>query len=147
MSEWTFTANAVPKGQPRARATRWGGGPRMWTPSTADAFKLAVADEARKAVEMDATPIRAGVALGVRFYMPRPKRLCGKRAHPGAIPAPVKPDLDNLLKAVMDALVNAGILHDDCIVHTLAATKEYAELDNNPRAEIKLVANTENGNG
>ncbi|MCL2139963.1 MAG: RusA family crossover junction endodeoxyribonuclease [Treponema sp.] len=37
-----------------------------------------------------------------------------------------KPDLDNLLKAVMDALTAAGAWKDDAQVRSIKASKHYA---------------------
>ena len=144
MSDWFFTANAVPKAQPRARATAFGGKARMWTPATADGFKLAVGVAARTAMPADILPLRGGVALAIAFYFPRPQRLA--RRSGGAremIPYISRPDIDNLSKAVMDALVDCGALHDDAPIFHLAAGKYYAEPDGLPRAEIYLTANTD----
>lgn len=79
MSAWTFTAQAVPRGQPRVRATAFGGRARVWTPSTADGFKSAVALAARDAVEPERWPIRHGWTLTAVFYLPRPQRLMGRK--------------------------------------------------------------------
>ena len=40
--------------------------------------------------------------------------------------APVKPDIDNLEKSVVDAMQLAGILEDDCCVTTTLHFKRYA---------------------
>lgn len=144
MSAWTFTAQAVPRGQPRVRATAFGGRARVWTPSTADGFKSAVAIAAREAVEPDRWPIRHGWTLTAVFYLPRPQRLMGRKG--GAkemIPHTARPDLDNLVKAAVDALVDSGIVHDDAPLYMINCAKFYAEPDGTARAEFTLEANTD----
>lgn len=144
MSSWTFTATAVPKGQPRVRATAFGGRNRVWTPSTADGFKTAVALAARQAVDPERCPIRTGWLLTAVFYLPRPKRLMGRAG--GArerIPHIGRPDLDNLVKAAVDAMVDSGVVHDDAPLYMMSCAKFYAEPDGSPRAEFTLEANTD----
>ena len=135
MTAWSWTALAEPKGQPRARATAWGGKPRMWTPSSADAFKNAVAVGAREAVPAELQPLDQPWALTVVFYLPRPKRL-GKRDD--TPPHTAKSDLDNLCKAALDAIVGAGVARDDAPMWELHARKVYCEYGDAPRAEFRL---------
>lgn len=78
------------------------------------------------------------VAVGITFRLPRPKGHVGKS---GLLPsAPhhpaVKPDLDKLARAVLDALVEAGVIVDDSLVVRLAARKVYGE----PGASVRVVA-------
>lgn len=149
MSEWHFTANAVPKAQPRVRATSFSKGMvRMWTPATADGFKGAVAMAAAMAVDPDATPIRDGWSLTCVFYLPRPRRLMGRKGGSRErIAHTSKPDLDNLVKAAVDAIVNSGVVHDDAQLYWVNALKVYAEPSGNPRAEFMLSTNTEINHG
>jgi Holliday junction resolvase RusA-like endonuclease len=42
------------------------------------------------------------------------------------IPHTVKPDTDNLLKAVMDAMTEAGVWTDDALVYSTKSEKWYA---------------------
>ena len=132
---WTWTAFAAPKGQPRARATTWGGKPRMWTPSAADEFKSAVAKSAQESVPAEMQPIDGAWSLAVVFYLPRPKRLGKRNDSPPCI---AKPDIDNLVKAAVDAIVAAGVARDDAPLWTLHARKLYCEYGDTPRAEFQL---------
>jgi len=47
-----------------------------------------------------------------------------------------RPDLDNVIKAVLDAL--NSVLNDDSQVCKISATKYYAEKDHEPRTEISI---------
>lgn len=110
----------------------------MWTPGTADAFKAATAMAVREIVPADITPIRGLVQIAVVFYMPRPKRMMGRKWDPGAIPHGARPDIDNLSKALIDAIVDSGVLADDAPVWSLSARKYYAEADGHARAEVMI---------
>ena len=77
--------------------------------------------------------------LDVAFYLPRPKKLMRKRDPAGPIPHADKPDLDNLLKAVKDAL--KGVLwRDDCQIYKYGPStiKLYAEKAGRPRVDLVL---------
>lgn len=85
-----------------------------------------VSDCARIAMhKQQFTPFSKGVPVSLRisFFMPRPKTVT--RDMPT-----VPPDLDKLCRAVMDALTDAGVWHDDSQVIDLGATKIYASSDN-----------------
>ena len=135
MTEWHWTAMEAPKGQPRARASTWGGRAHMWTPSAADEFKKAVAAQASAAVPAELHPLDQPLEFAVVFYMPRPKRL-GKRED--TPPCLARPDIDTLVKAALDALQGAGVIKDDSLVWSQVAAKVYSEYGQPPRAEMTL---------
>ena len=120
-----FTAYVVPMGKPRmTRRDKWAKRPcvvayRAW----ADAVRLAAGP----------VPDHVGV-LRLRAYMPIPKSLpAHKRPHFVGSPHQRKPDLDNIVKALMDAL-----LPQDQGVYHIEARKVY---DDNlgPRIEVELA--------
>lgn len=104
-----------PVAQPRPRATARGGFARVYNPSTADEWKDAI----RLAAIEHGETFDGPVSLAITFYMPKPKR------HKAGSQHMTKPDLDNLVKAVMDALTKAGWWKDDCQVVSLVASKHY----------------------
>ena len=71
--------------------------------------------------------------LELEFVMPRPKST-PKKSTPAAIK---RPDLDKLVRAVMDAITGVVVVDDSQIVH-LVATKRIAELDE--QTGVMLVA-------
>jgi len=73
-----------------------------------------------------------------QFAMPRPKRLMGAGATRMPIPYTNTPDIDNLEKAVYDALSKARIWHDDREVVSVTSSKWYAHLDGEPGVWIKV---------
>ena len=81
----------------------------------------------------DWTPITGPVTVDLTFLLPRPKGHFGTGRNAGKLrdSAPThhttKPDLDKLIRAVLDALTSAGVWGDDSQVWGLAAAKGYAD--------------------
>lgn len=71
--------------------------------------------------DTDWLPLDGPAAVHLRFYLPRPKSV--KREYPT-----VKPDLDKLVRAALDALTSSGVLADDARVVDMAVSKRYADL-------------------
>lgn len=76
-------------------------------------------------------PVDGPVRVKVVFRLPRPKHHYRTGKHAGQLKdgapywAATRPDLDKLLRAVLDALTDAGLWHDDAQVAVLHATKEH----------------------
>lgn len=118
-----------PVAQPRARAKRFGNG--VYNPSTADGWKTQVAVAARGLEH-----IKQPCSVVIEFRFARPKSHTGKR---GLLPSAPKrhtgkPDLDNLAKSTLDAMVDCGLLLDDRIVFSLGLSKGWS--DGQPGATI-----------
>ena len=118
MTSRQVTVYGEPKAQPRPRATARGGFARVYNPSTADEWKRMIIDSASD----NLGPWLGPVSLEIRFDMPRPKHLRGTNEKPHT----VKPDIDNMVKAVMDALTSALWWIDDDQVWELKTSKQYA---------------------
>jgi len=87
-------------------------------------------------------PLEGDIIVQVWFYMPRPKNHCRTGKFSGILKdgAPTwhskRPDIDNLLKFVMDALQIGEIFYkDDANICFVQAGKQYAT---EPRTEITL---------
>ena len=132
-----FRVDGIPKGQPRARATMRGRHAGVYDPGTADGWKVVVAAAGRHL--RPAQPVNDGVMVMVDFFMPRPKRLMRRRDPLEVLPHTGKPDADNLVKAVMDALTQDGWFRDDAIVFALIARKWYHRKDGRPGAAVTVV--------
>lgn len=77
-------------------------------------------------------PTGTPVAVELEFVLPRPRGHYGTGRNRGQLrpsaptrPA-VKPDVDKLARAALDALTASGIYHDDAQVAALYVTKVYA---------------------
>ncbi len=111
-----ITIPICPVPQPRARV-RIGNG-RVWsyTPGEADAAKAAIVMYCKRLKLM---PRETPVRVDIRFVLPKPASV--KRDLPC-----VKPDLDNLVKLVLDAL-NGVAWTDDSQVVELHTSKVYGQ--------------------
>lgn len=145
-----FIVPAVPVAQPRPRATlaRGGKGARIHevthvkNPRTGErkqhpinAFKAAVQRAAHEAY--DGAPLEGPIYLGMRFVMPRPKRLIWKSKPMPRVWHEQKPDDDNLRKAVKDALSKI-VWRDDSQVCRTWSEKVIASGDEQPHVEIEI---------
>ncbi|OYT69445.1 MAG: hypothetical protein CFK52_13710 [Chloracidobacterium sp. CP2_5A] len=111
---WTLTilARPVAKGRPRLSA-RAG---RVYTPARTRRYEAMIAAEAHA---MGVRPAAGPVRVEAIFMFMRPRRSTA------SVP---RPDLDNLVKAVMDGL-NGIAWNDDSQVVTIAAEKHFGTKD------------------
>ncbi len=130
MAEAQRTISLYIPGQPiakgRARVTRRG----TFTPQRTRIYERLVATIAAAKGPWTMTgPVR--VVMVAVFA--RPKRMTGVR---NQLPHDVRPDLDNVVKAVLDGL--AAHL-DDALVFSLTASKAYGAPDEAPHVSIQLT--------
>lgn len=113
----------VPKGRPRFRAV--GKFVQTYTPKkTLDAEK-----EIRKAFEEQnptfRVPLNGPISLSIRFLMPIPASISKKQKETLKLkPHLKKPDTDNLVKTICDAL-NGYVWNDDSQICCIHAEKYY----------------------
>lgn len=110
----------VAKGRPRLSNGH------AYTPEKTRKYEQAVQLTARAQIKR---ALDGEIRLSIRFYLLRPKALRNKDLRPTK-----RPDIDNLAKAVMDAL-NGIAYEDDKQVVELHLYKYYS---NEPRTEIEL---------
>lgn len=140
MKRLDFSVFGDPKGQPRARACIRGRHAGMYDPGTADAWKFAVRAAAIEAAGKGWTPIEGPVRLKLMFWFRRPKahfNSKGEKKDSAPVWSVGKPDLDNLAKAVMDALTNAGVWLDDKQVASLEIEKLYGPTTGGAHVVVK----------
>jgi len=128
---WAFTIYTEPVGKGRPRAAMRGGFVSVYTPKKTKDFEQTVADVARELFKND-PPITSPVAVKVLAAFNRPKSKSRKKDPDGLIPKTTRPDADNVLKAVLDALVAAGVLKDDAIVTDARCIKAHAPKEASP---------------
>jgi Holliday junction resolvase RusA-like endonuclease len=124
---YSLFVHGIPKAQPRPRMTASG---HVYNPSTADAWKEEI--KAAFLPYRHRKPLAEAIHLRVDFFLPKPNRLKIE----GRVPHTKKPDADNLLKAVMDAMTEAGVWKDDALVFWPECPKWYAQ--DKTGAEIKV---------
>ena len=124
----SFFAAGIPKAQPRVKAFVRGGHAGVYTPDSAETWKQEVR---RQAVANAPESLMSGVVrIQLDFFLPRPKVHLDKHGVPKP-KSPVwcqkKPDLDNLIKAVTDAITDTQkVWLDDSQICFISATKSYA---------------------
>lgn len=126
----------VAKGRPRFGRSR-SGAPVTYTDAKTAAWEDTVAWYARGAAQgqrWESEPI----VVDVVAVLARPKRLLRRGDPDGEIAAPVKPDVDNLVKAVLDGLNRSGVWGDDGQVVRLVASKRYAAKGAGPETRVRV---------
>jgi Holliday junction resolvase RusA-like endonuclease len=128
MKQFTFWSPGDPKGQPRPRAFSRNGKARVFDPGTAEGFKASVAIGARQAGLAGAL-LEGPVSVRLDCVFRRPKSHSTKKGLRPEAPEfhQARPDVDNVCKAVLDALSIVQAWIDDAQVCQLLATKRYGD--------------------
>ena len=119
----------VAKGRPRFAMVN--GKPITFTPSKTRNFEAVVSLIARQ--QAPETPLEGPLAVDIFFAFTVPKSRAKKKAQ--GTYKDTRPDLDNLIKAVLDGLNTAGIWRDDAQIATLSASKVWSD---NPRTVVTV---------
>lgn len=133
MSTWRPTATFFvegmprPKGSTRAFQHNRSGRVVTWQANreTLRPWQRAIAEAAEKA---GLRPHRGPVMIDLYFRFPRPKAHLGARGLRPSAPGEhaVRPDLDKLIRAVLDALSGVAYV-DDAQVYSIEANKAWAD--------------------
>src|SRR5262245_22213868 len=101
-------------------------------------WRYAVTEKAQE-LWGDTAPLDVATSVSIQFWLPRPGSITQKKR-----PHPIKkPDLDKLIRAILDALTDASVLGDDAQVVHLVAHKFYGD-DHPTGAQIDVWPTTEN---
>lgn len=132
-----FTVPGPPKGKARARTVRTKGGQTFsYTPEGTVLYENLIKISFSQTGER---PFRVEEYLRVAItaYYPVPKSTSKKKATEmiaGDIRPAKKPDIDNVIKSILDAL-NGVAYHDDTQVIAIAAEKRYSA---EARVEVEI---------
>jgi Holliday junction resolvase RusA-like endonuclease len=132
-----------PVAQPRPKATRQGDFIRMIeAPSKhpIHPWKAALRQDSTRAMAGRA-PVDFPIYLELLFVMPRPSDLRTTKKLALVIPHTKRPDLDNCLKAVEDAMTGI-VWRDDSLVSTAWLRKRYVLADEGPGVHIWVSRDT-----
>lgn len=150
MSLLTFVMSGEPRGKGRPRATTRGGFASVYTDAKTRKYEASITAVAREKMAGRA-PFEGPLSVSLRFRMPIP-RSATKRARAGMAAGEIahcgRPDIDNLAKAVLDAIgqdaaakkkgLDARIVFaNDSQIVRLFATKVYAEV---PGVDVRVEA-------
>lgn len=137
----TFTAIGIPHGQPRAKASSFGGFTRVYNPKGKhDDWKLIVRAAAQE--RWDGQPFTGPLCVNLTFYFPRPKshyRSNGELKPNAPRWHTQKPDRDNSDKLILDTLTNLGVWLDDKQVCDGRIRKFYMSAFHGVEVEVKEV--------
>lgn len=145
-------------GPPRAKAKRIttrGGRPRGYLDRDTQAYQEMVCRAALEARPPDWPPdYRGPVEVCVVAVFPRPARLCRVSRRDdtrllggiskGRVLYTRRPDLDNVIKSVLDGLKWAGVIHDDAQVVSIDGSRRwYAAMGEVPHTEVRVSMATD----
>lgn len=124
----SFVVQGAPVGKGRPRITTRSGFARAFTPERTRNYESQVAEAARLAMAKDGQATISGpvsVFIKANFAIPasytkKKRALCAQ----GAIRPTVKPDIDNIVKAILDGM-NGVVYEDDKQVVACTITKHY----------------------
>lgn len=142
---FTAVGTPKPKARPRVVRNKETGFVQTYTPDETVSWENAIGWQAKQVMSMlmldfpgqiDMFPLTGRIMVNLRFNVKRPKTL------PKKVEYPMKNrpgDIDNLDKAVLDALQSVGIIENDCTVTDLDSCKRFAD-DRHPEGvEIELT--------
>lgn len=145
--ETGIVTTPTPKGRPRFTSRG-----RSYTPAATVKAEKEVAEKLRLAAWGDRHPTHMAengwwpktgpLAVEVDFIMPVPESWSKKKkqqAYDGDLWHTSRPDVDNLLKLVLDA-ANGVLWVDDAQIASLGASKSYAEKDQQPGFTLRLFS-------
>ena len=125
-----FFVPGAPVGKGRPRAARRGAGVVMFTPEKTAGYEALVAAAASNAMRAEAWPLFTGpleAVLEMRIPIPASWSKAHKAAALAGTELPTsKPDIDNVVKAILDAC-NGVVFRDDAQVVMLVATKAFSD--------------------
>lgn len=135
MRKIEFFVPGAPVGKGRPRAARRGAGVVMFTPEKTADYEALVAAAASNAMRAEAGPLFTGplftgpleAVLEMRIPIPASWSKAHKAAALAGTELPTsKPDIDNVVKAILDAC-NGVVFRDDAQAVMLVATKAFSD--------------------
>ena len=125
MNTISFKVPGVPaaKGRPKFRVIK--GHAMAYTPAKTKWAEQSVLDAFKAAYPSFKSPLEGPIVLTAKFYMPVPASLSKKKKESMyGKPHVIRPDTDNLLKTVCDAL-NGVVWKDDSQIFSVSSGKMY----------------------
>jgi Holliday junction resolvase RusA-like endonuclease len=107
---------------------------RVFTPSKTSNFENYVKQVASPFFHY---PIQGPIELSIKFFLPRPKYLIWKTKPMPFVYSDKRPDIDNLVKSVVDGLKGIAF-HDDAQISMLLVTKGYHSGDEGPKTIVNI---------
>jgi Holliday junction resolvase RusA-like endonuclease len=135
MPTYHYIIKGDPVACPRPRFTRQG---RLYYPKKYNDFKKTAAAELLLQFQLQThEKIIDQCEVEIVIITKRPQ--AQKKNKDKLIPKATKPDLDNYIKSVLDAITSAGIWKDDNLVCSIKAAKYYGPVGFVGQTEIKIL--------
>lgn len=133
---FVIPGDPVAKGRPRVSTA--GGFARAFTPKRTRVYESIVRDAAVRAVADagGAWPLAGPVRVELLAVFRRPGRLFRRKDPDGVVLHDRRPDLDNVIKAVLDGMDGAGVWQDDAQVAEVTARKVYGRIVGERRDKV-----------
>jgi Holliday junction resolvase RusA-like endonuclease len=134
-----FIVPGSPVAKARPRAAVVNGRARIYTPRKTAEYEAAVAWRARS-VMRGRRKLAGPISVSLDFLMPIPASWPKKRraaALQGGVPHVGLPDLDNLVKSVVDGM-NGIVFEDDSAITRVIASKTYSPLDDDGACRVQV---------
>lgn len=128
-SQGTYHAEPVALGRPRM--SRFG----AYTPKKSVLYQQ---DFLKSILPLDHEPIQGPIKISMTFCHARPARLKTKHNTVSRIPKTTKPDIDNLIKMVLDVLTKADVWKDDNQVVSVIAEDWYCGKNEEPHTQWRI---------
>ena len=122
-----FSVEGEPKGKGRPRFSKVGGFVKTYTDQKTRDYESLISQAARTAMG-ETPPMEGPISASMYFRLPIPKSTPKKRVASllgGLVRPTKKPDLDNMNKAILDAM-NGIVYKDDSQVVTIHSKKVYS---------------------
>jgi len=129
MQEIKFTVYGTPTPKGRPKVVRKGKFSVAYTPKKTREGEQTFLQQAIK--HKPAKPLSGPIKVTIRFFKLKPKSLPKRVVHNVK-----KPDVDNLIKLVLDTM-NSIFFQDDSQIVELVSSKQYGQT---PRTEVTLTA-------
>ena len=135
---FSITILGDPVGKGRPRVTTRGGFAHAFTPKRTATWEGNAAYQMHLAWGVATPPLDEPLRVDIRAVAARPKALLGKKHPDGRMWRPRRVDLDNVIKATLDATMNAGVVRDDAIFVLIRGESLYTARNEGPRVEIEI---------
>lgn len=122
----------IPVAKGRPRVSRWG----TYTPEKTVNYENLV--KLSYMQQVNEKPLDGALTMELDLYFPIPKSYTKKKKiqiEVGELKYMKKPDIDNCIKSILDAL-NGLAFTDDNQIYKVTATKNYSK---DPRAEVRIM--------
>ena len=129
-----FIVKGDPKSKQRPIFSSKGGKVRVFTGKSTSYYENLIKMHAQQHIKQ---PLDGAVGILITFYLHRPKYMMWKTKPMPAVYCAKRPDIDNLVKSVVDGLNGVAFNDDAQIVH-MHAKKMYHSGNEGARTEISI---------